>query len=250
MAGVLIVIGILCIAYYLGSVAYAGFGVSMIWIWLAGGVACILLGGTMAYCRKHGIDEQIPFSVKCILQTGIACVLVLFLVTEGLICSGMFQKGSPNLDYIIVLGCQVKGKTPSKALKMRLETAREYLEDNPGTKAVLSGGRGDGEEISEAQCMYQYLTDAGIDESRLIQEDQSTTTVENLDFSKTFLEEGKDTVGIVTNNFHVYRSLQIAKKAGYMRSSGIAAPAGNILLPHYMVREFFALTKEIVQKNI
>lgn len=138
MAGVFIGIGILCIAYYLCSVAYTGFGISMIWIWLLGGIACMVLGGTMVYCKKHGIDQQIPFSFKCILNTGLACIGVLFLAMEGLICSGMFQKGEPNLDYIIVLGCQVRGERPSKSLKMRLDTAKDYLEKNPGTKAVLS----------------------------------------------------------------------------------------------------------------
>lgn len=144
----------------------------------------------------------------------------------------------------------MKGEYPSRSLRERLEVAEEYLENNPETVAILSGGQGKGEEISEAECMYRYLTDTGISEKRLIVEDRSATTVENLDFSRQFLEQETDSVGLITNNFHIYRSVRIARKAGYHRVCGIAASSGPILLPHYLVREFFALTKEIVQKNI
>ena len=169
---------------------------------------------------------------------------------EGLIVSGMFQKGEPGLDYIIVLGCQVKGERPSKALAERLDTARIYMEENPDTKAILSGGQGSGEDITEAECMRRYLEDSGIDSARLLIEDESTTTVENLKFSQKFVNAGVNTVGIVTNNFHVYRSVRIARKAGYVNVCGIAAPSRSVLQLHYLVREFFALTKELIQKNI
>ena len=126
-------------------------------------------------------------------------------------------------------------------MQERLETAEAYLEKYPDTKAVLSGGQGPGEHISEAECMFRYLTKAGISEERLIKEDLSTTTVENLE---------RNTVGVVTNNFHVYRSMRIAKKSGYLQVCGIAAPSRTVLQLHYLVRECFALTKEILQKNI
>lgn len=250
MAIVLIILGILCVGYYIASVIYAGFGASFIWIWLFGGLALMIFGGTLQYCRKQGVSLQIPFPFKCILGTALACLMFLFLVMEGLIFSGMCQKGTPGLDYIIVLGCQVKGERPSKALSERLETALTYLEENPDTKAVLSGGQGKGEDITEAECMRRYLEAAGIDGERLILEDTSTTTVENLVNSQSYLNEATDTVGIVTNNFHVYRSVRIARKAGYVQVCGIAAPSRTVLQPHYLVREFLALTKELLQKNI
>lgn len=246
----LIIFGILCVGYYIASVIYAGFGASFIWIWLIGGLILMICGGTLEYCRKQGIILQIPFSFKCIFGTVLACLAFLFLVMEGLIFSGMFQKGEKGLDYIIVLGCQVKGERPSKALTERLETALSYLEENSATKAVLSGGQGKGEDITEAECMRRYLEQAGIDSGRLILEDTSTTTVENLVNSQNYLDEAVDTVGIVTNNFHVYRSVRIARKAGYMQVCGIAAPSRTVLQLHYLVRECLALTKELLQKNI
>lgn len=214
MALFLIFLGLFCIGYYIAGVTYAGFSVSMIWIWLAGGITLIFLGGLIIYCKRHGITQGIPFSVKCMAGTGVVCAMILFLVMEGLILSGMSQKGKPDLDYLVILGCQVKGEHPSKALRERLETAQAYLEEYPETKAVLSGGQGTGEKISEAECMFRYLTKAGISRERLVKEDLSTTTVENLEFSKKFFNQERDTVGIVTNNFHVYRSMRIAKKAG------------------------------------
>ena len=104
MALFLIFLGLFCIGYYIAGVTYAGFGVSMIWIWLAGGITLILLGGLMIYCRRHGIAQEIPFSIKCMAGTGVVCAMILFLVMEGFIVSGMSQKGKPNLDYLVGKG--------------------------------------------------------------------------------------------------------------------------------------------------
>lgn len=250
MTLVLLILGLLCLGYYAACVLYAGFGASFLWIWLVGGIAFLILAGALFYCDKQGIAIHIPFPLKCVLGTGLVCCIGLFLVMEGLIFSGMGKKGQPELDYIVVLGCQVNGEKPSKFLRKRLETAKEYLRANPGTKAVLSGGQGSGEDISEAECMRRYLSKAGIGEDRLILEDQSTTTYENLKFSQEYLKADRDTVGIVTNNFHVYRSLRIAAKAGYTQTVGIAAPAGTVLQIHYLVREFFALMRELLRGSV
>ena len=134
--------------------------------------------------------------------------------------SGMLQKPSRNLDTLIVLGAQVNGTKLSNSLKLRLERAKEYLDENPETIAVVSGGKGSGEEISEAEAMYEYLVSQGIDETRLIKENRSTNTNENLKYSLALLEEksnkkpGNLRIGIVTNGFHVFRGTSIGKKDG------------------------------------
>lgn len=243
-------LGICCIIYYGWCVSYAGFGISMIWIWLLGGITFCVLGGLLLYFGKQRLFDRIPFSTQCILGTGLVVLVVIFLLMELVVASGMRKKGEPDLDYVVVLGCKVNGEHPSRALKERMEQARMYLEQNPETKAILSGGQGPGEGISEAECMYRYLQETGISEKRLILEDESTTTLENLVNSQKFLNQGQDTVGIITSDFHVFRSVRLAKKAGYLRAQGIAAPCRTVLLPHYMVREAFALGKEILHKNI
>lgn len=237
MAVFFMIVGLLCIGYYICSVCYAGFRISMIWIWLAGGGILLLVGGA-------DFLHPFPFWLKFSLWLGIVGVGSLFLVMEGLILSGMRQKKVPGLSFLLVLGCKVNGERPSKALKDRVLTAAEYLRENPETRAVLSGGQGRGEEISEAECMRRLLIREGISEERLILEEHSTTTLENLTFSQCFLNRERDEVGLVTSNFHVYRSMYIGKKTGYKKVYGIGAPARTILLLHYMVRECFALLRE------
>ena len=246
----LIVSGILFLLYYISAVLYAGVGTSIIWIWLLGGIVLVVLGSVNLYLKKHGIVFSIPSVVKWMIGLVLGTGVVLFLIGEVWIFSGMIQKGEPDLDYIVVLGCQVRGNYPSRALKERIDTAQAYLAENPDTIAILSGGQGTGENMSEAQCMYDWLVRAGIDSKRLIMENQSTSTVENLNFSSQYMEKEDASVGVISNNFHIYRSVAIAKKQGYENVCGIAAPSRSILQPHYLVRECMALWKEKILKNI
>ena len=143
---------------------------------------------------------------------------------------------------IIVLGAQVKGTRPSRSLLMRLERARSYALENPDTILILSGGQGPGEDISEARCMYEYLTQAGIPEEQLVLEDRSTSTHENLVFSDELTNCSRTSCGIISNSFHIYRALLLARKAGYADPAGIPAQSDPVLVVHLVVREAAALT--------
>ena len=105
------------------------------------------------------------------------------------------------------------------------------------------------EEISEAECMRRYLEKAGISRERLILEQRSTTTRQNLRYSRRYIDYQHDEIGIITNNFHVYRSVLLARRSGYQRVCGIAAPCKSVLLYHYLVREAFALAREMLHKR-
>lgn len=85
------------------------------------------------------------------------CVLAFFLVTLGVVIKDGVKKADRNADYLIVLGAHVYGERMSSNLKYRIELAKEYLEENPETKVIVSGGQGHGEKISEAEAMYRYL---------------------------------------------------------------------------------------------
>ena len=123
------------------------------------------------------------------------------------------MRNIPRLEYIIVLGAHVEGTRLTLALLERTRRALKYLQENPETKAVLSGGKGTGEAITEAQAMYHYLTEHGIKGERLILEERSTSTAENLKFSLDLI--GLDhSVGVVTNHFHVFRGTAIGRKCG------------------------------------
>ena len=149
-----------------------------------------------------------------------------------------------NLDYIIVLGAHVDGTRMTLALLERARRALLYLEENPGTKAVLSGGKGDGENISEAEAMYRYLTGHGIDGDRLIREEESTSTKENLEFSCRKIGTTDCSVGVVTNNFHVWRGAAIARKCGFREVAMVPSRYRSWRLFIYIPREILAIIKD------
>ena len=146
-------LGIVWILYYIAGVRYAGYRVSGLWIWLAAGIGWMVWGGCRIGCAVAGVPFFVPGALVAIVRVCLLAGLVLFFYLEHQIGTGMRAKGIENLDYIVVLGCQVKGTKPSKALKDRLDTAKEYMQANPETIAVLSGGQGNMEEISDAECM-------------------------------------------------------------------------------------------------
>lgn len=116
-------------------------------------------------------------------------------------------------------------------------------------KPVLSGGKGDGESITEAQAMCNYLVEHGIDRERLILEEKSTSTTENLKFSLGLI--GLDhSVGVVTNNFHVFRGTAIGKKCGCREIYPIPSRYRSWRLLIYIPREILAIIKDKLMGNM
>lgn len=146
---------------------------------------------------------------------------------------------------VVVLGCRVYGEQPSIMLQARLDAAYQYLVTVPDAVCILSGGQGNGENISEAECMYRYLTAQGIDPERLIKEDKSTSTRENLAFSKEIIvEQGLNPkIAIVTNEFHQYRAGEIAKGLE-LDSGAVCGETPWWLFPTYYVRELYGIVYE------
>lgn len=252
------ILGILSLLYFAGIVLYAGLSSFFPCIWAFGG--CFLCGLAFLLHFRENIPLlagwSMPIWMKGILGILVGGILLLFLVVEGLILSGMTHRPSENLDYIIVLGAQVNGNRLSNSLLLRLERAKTYLEENPDTIAVLSGGKGKGENLSEAQAMYRYLQEQGITQNRLILEDRSVNTNENLKFSLKILDERENgkarekNLGIVTNGFHVYRGVSIGKKQGCIHIEGVPARSNLFLQVNYLVREFFGILKDKAVGNI
>ena len=237
-----LVLGLLCLVYGM-IVAIAGSGGTKFFVvWI--GIAVIFFA--FAGVLHMGLWEKIPQAVKWI--AGILCgiFVISFVGIEGLIISQMKAQGEPKLDYIIVLGAQVHADKPSVVLKYRLDEAILYLNENPETICIVSGGQGKNEPYSEAYGMAQYLMQNGIDKDRILLEDQSKTTEENLRFGRKFLPEGAK-VGIITNDFHMFRALQIAKKQGLSDVCGLAADSTKFYLPNNMLREYFAEIKFLIR---
>ncbi|MGL4738604.1 MAG: YdcF family protein [Cellulosilyticaceae bacterium] len=172
----------------------------------------------------------------------------VFVVIEGLIISQSMALEIPaNSDYLIVLGARVRGETPSLALQHRLDVAYDYLKRNSNTQAILTGGQGSGEAITEAEAMKRYLVQKGIPSERLLLENRATDTVENLTYSFEMLgdrAENPDVI-VVTSSFHILRSKIIARELGW-QVEGIGAQTLPFLIPTYYLREFFAVVAEII----
>lgn len=242
------ILGIVCLVYGAGILVSGAFGSWFFLIWGAGGAA--FLG--LAQAVEHRFFSGLPRFVQ--LFGGIAAggCLLFFVLVELLILSGFTAKADDDrpLDYVIVLGAQMKESGPSLALKTRLDTAADYLIAHPETRAVLSGGQGSNEPVSEAQGMLVYLTEKkGLAPDRLLLEDRSRNTRENLTYSRELIPEDA-AVGIVTNHFHVYRSLRMAQKQGYADVQGLAAGGDLLFLPNNLLREFFSIGKALLEGSI
>lgn len=214
-------------------------------VWAVGGICLLALA-----CMLHfGIWNRVPFMLRRIFCGIVFAGVVLFIIVEGCIISRYHDEGKENLDYIIVLGAQIKPTGPSAALKFRLDAACDYLTANENTVCIVSGGQGRNEPCTEAEGMYRYLTDKGIAPERILKEDRSTDTSENIAYSAALIEDMDSSVGIVTNNFHVFRGVHLAKAAGFRDVCGIAARSNVYLQLNNMVREFFGVLKDFAFGN-
>lgn len=253
MVALFVSLGIISILYFCGIVSYAGLASKFHLFWLVLGVLFLIIAVVTRHMKKH--DMHLPHAVKLPAAVMFLAGLFVFAILEAHIIAGACHPPKPQADYMIVLGCQVRGERISKMLKYRLDAALAYLADNEDTKVIVSGGQGVGEDISEALAMQQYLTANGIDESRIIMEEQSTSTVENIRYSKKLMEENGDDAAqaeviIVSNNFHVSRGVGIAKKQGIENASPLAGKCDIGMMPTYYVREALAVAKDLVTGNM
>ncbi len=236
------------VMFFIICMTYAGIMLSWIWLWPLIALFCVI----RIIMLRAEIQEKplvnIPKGLRIAYRILFVIGLSLFLFVESRVISAMTAQVTSDLDYVIVLGAGLVGDRPSNPLRVRIEKAAEYMTENPGTILVASGGKGIDEQISEAECIKVQLTEVyGIDEDRIILEDRSRDTIENLEFSKKIIGDPSAATGIITNGFHEYRALLIAKHAGYTNVHTVPA---TTLLPvgiHYLVREFFGVVQCMVK---
>lgn len=235
MATVLAVLGVVSIAYgLLMAVLYPAGGFFLVWV---------ALGAALVAAWRF---PRIRMGVCFVCLVSLLAVGVL----SALIWTAAAKMPPAGLDDLVVLGAGLRPDgTPSEALRYRLDAALAYLEENPGTGCVVSGGQGFGEVRTEADAMTEYLVERGLDEGRITKEERSSTTAENVLFSSELIAPGSE-VGIVTNDFHLYRALRIAERNGLSGARGLAAPSNPLYLPQAMLRECAAVVKDALFGNI
>ena len=176
------------------------------------------------------------------------CVGILYLgYLQWKITQYSHMKIPKNADYMIILGARVKGNVPSLSLSERIDAAAKYLKENENTVAIASGGQGPGEDISEAECIKGELIDQGIVASRIILENQSTDTYENIKYSKAKLPDKAKKGIIVTNSYHLFRSTMIGKDNDLFLT-GLPAKTPWLAIPKSYTREYLAITKYYINK--
>ena len=246
-----LVFGILCIIFYLGSGLLVRFGQSLLFLWPLLGLVCIGRYFLWKRAWKQGRSHPFPRWFLIAERIVLGLCLAFFLFVEALITSAALSAPPAGLDAIVILGARVNADGPSGSLSQRIDAAVDYLKANPETLVVASGGQGDDEPMSEAACMQEILLSAGIAPERIIVEDRSTSTVENLTNSFALLEgRGVSGVGIVTNEFHVYRALAVGRSIGGYEVCGVPARSTVFGYIHYAMREFFAVSVSWIEGNM
>lgn len=186
-----------------------------------------------------------PILWKIIL--GLTCLgIVYFCIVEIPIIKNARTDPEPERPYLVVLGAAVYGERPSLTLVRRLEGALDYLNQYPDSVAIVSGGQGNGEDITEAQAMLDWLMQRGIPEARIIMEPKATSTQENLSYSFELIRERGDepdgNVAVVSSSYHLYRAKSMARLQG-VEAAGVAAPWGRtMVMLNYFIREAFGVT--------
>ena len=244
---VYIFLGILCEVYFMGTVIFGGI-VTFAEFYLTLGVLLITLGLYMKKNKKDYIFMRQGW-IKMLVELCVSIGLVSIIIIEGLIIQSAILKHKEKSDYLVILGAGIRGEVPSVALYQRLYTSLEYVKINPNIKIVVSGGRGSGERITEAEAMKRFLIKHGVSKNQIIKEEKSTNTFENMKFTTQILKklEKKENIDvtIVTNNFHMFRSKFLAKRQG-LNAHGYPAPLHPMLVPTCFAREYLAVINSFI----
>ncbi len=186
-------------------------------------------------------------TLKRFLAMFIAMGLVYFVIIEIPIIDEASGDGDFDADYLIVLGAAVHGDTPSLSLVERLKAAKDYLIKHPDTVVIVSGGQGGGENVSEAQAMYEWLCEKGIDPERIIMENKATSTYENLKFSREIINARSDnaTIAVVSSEYHLCRAKLIAKTLDMDIHTVPAHTTYFSIKLNYFIREAFGVTYQL-----
>lgn len=184
-------------------------------------------------------------------------LIVLFLlasVVTGCVILANALGSAGNVDYLVVLGTTVEGSKPSAMLSDRIQAAARYLDGHKNVTCIVTGYKAEDADISEAQCMFNELVALGIEPSRILLEEEATSTKENFRYSLALIEEreGKlpKKVGVVSSEFHLYRAKMLANHFGVEAVTIPALSSDGESFAKYFLREIFVLWREALLLKI
>lgn len=193
--------------------------------------------------------EKLTALCHRVLVPAVLAIMGIMLVSECFVIHGIAAKSTAPVDYTIVLGAGLRGDQVPLTLRTRLQAA---MDADGGEMIVVSGGQGPRETVTEASAMKKWLTDRGVDPERILTEDRSTDTNENLTFSREIIEahSGRDIselkVRIVSSDFHCTRAKLLARRLGYGEVSARGGKTPAMLVPVNHIRESMALVKSLL----
>ena len=257
------ILGILCGIYGTVVVFMTGFLELQNYIWYVFAFVFFALGKLI----KLYLNKRIPLWSVVSVYTLATLGILIFIITAIVIRLSVPNSDEPGLDFLIVLGSKPDMGKRGSETKYRLDKAIDYIEENPYTMLIISGGIERNGKI-EAIEMADYLIENGIDRDNILVEIESHNTKENLIYSQALIEKYNEdvkrntdltiindigqvltvedrpqTIGILTNEFHIFRSMQVAKELGYKQVFPISANSNKILYLHMIMRETFAILK-------
>lgn len=246
--GVLVGLGVLLLLAALGMFLLAPFSLQKFAAFPAAGGVFLVLYGLTARC-----PAATGRVLRRVLLALLALALLGFAALEAVVLLGdrtEIAQGEGEPEVMVIFGCQVKPWGPSQLLQDRLDAALAYLAGHPDMTVVVSGGQGPDEPMSEAQCMYDYLTAHGVDGENIVLEDRSSNTWENIQYTQDLFQDGTveptGKILAVSNGFHLarIRLLWSREWEGSCTLSTLAAPSSHLpsRLSMYL-REPFALAK-------
>lgn len=217
----------LALAAFVFKFFMAGYGFTAL-------VLLCVIGIVLFYNVADILVAKYPKPVKLVRRVFTVCLcigLLVVAVTEGFVIHASLGTPGESCQYVVVLGAKVRNDGPSVSLMDRIQAAYDYLSVHPEVIAVVSGGQGPDEHISEAQCIYDHLTAMGIDPNRIWMEDRAASTWANLNYSldlieaRTGIRPGK--LGILSSEYHMLRASMLAKECGV---EPVMVPARTSLL--------------------
>lgn len=211
------------------------------------GVAWTLYGAVGAFAER---GVRLAVWLRFAYRIGLVCVAVSFVIIQGVIILNDDTDARGDEKYIIALGAGLYGDVPSMVMQSRMDALEEYMKDNPQAIAIVTGGQGDIETITEAEAFRRSLEDAGIPASRIIIEDKALNTAQNLEYSARIIKEREGSLdvscAVLTNEFHLWRGKCLAKSVG-LDATGIAVKSPRLdLLLQYHLREYFSVVKMLI----